>query len=156
MIFRSFFDIEFCIDFFVTLDAISAPFSMPFRPFGHYFGILFRCRIFLMIFGCHFGRLLGQIQFTGRSPERRFFHKKSCFFLGLDLASIFDGFWWFFGWILHGFSWNFDPFWSIGLRFFALFGSISFSYVSSLHFLPHQLFKPGASIFRSTFTTMKK
>ena len=58
MFFQTFFDIDFCIDFVMILGAVLAPFSVPFRPWGHHFEILFQFRFFhdfsmpfLIIFG---------------------------------------------------------------------------------------------------------
>ena len=141
--------------FFMILDAISVPFSIPFRPFGHHFGILFRYRIFddlWMPFWTTFGS-----NSTHRAGRRSvvFFIKNHVFSgprSGIDFWWILMVFWSDFAWIFM----KFGPILEHLASLFALFGSISLSYVSSLHFLPHQLFKPGASIFRPTFTAMKK
>ena len=68
-------------------DPRSAPFPIVFRPFVNVF----------MIFGCRFGLLLGQIQFTRQVAGTSLFPRKLLFFLGLalgiDFGLIFMVFW---------------------------------------------------------------
>ena len=94
----------------MILEVILVRFSIPFRPFGLHFGILFRCRIFhdfWIPFWTIFG-LKSIIRLAIRNVT--FFEKKSCFFWASIWVSIFDGFWWFrepFWMIFNGFLMDF-------------------------------------------------
>ena len=96
---------------FMVLGTILAPCSIPFRPFGHHFWILFRCRLF-HDFRMPFWSTLGA-KSTHPTGRRNVFF---CFFVFLGsrfrgcFFMIFDEFWIDFGWFLMDFSIIVGPF----------------------------------------------
>ena len=103
MFFRSVFGIDFCIDFFMVLGSILAPFSIPLRPFGTHFGILFGYWFFndfLMSFWTIFGP---------RSRERTGIPSITFFIIFLVFSWSRSG--GRFSWILDRFLMDFHGFW---------------------------------------------
>ena len=91
----------------MILDAISAPFSIPFRAFGHHFGILFRYRFFDDFW------MPFRTTFDPKSKSRAGIWSItfSNFFLVFSgprsrdgFWMDFDGFWLDFGWIFMNFG----------------------------------------------------